>query len=78
MDIDDWGVQRPLGLAAAGPVGAVAQTGAGAILGAFSAIFFLAPAGALIGWAVADRPWTGAAVGVGIGAVVGAAAASGS
>lgn len=74
--MDDWVVQRPVGLQAAGPVGAVAQTGAGAFLGAFSAIFFLAPAGALIGWAVADRPWTGAAVGVGVGAVVGAVAAN--
>lgn len=60
-----------------GPVGAVAQTGVGAVLGAFSAIFFLAPAGALIGWAAADSPWTGAAIGVGIGAVVGAAAVNG-
>jgi hypothetical protein len=77
MEIDDWGVQRPVGLAA-GPAGTVAATGGGAVLGAFSAIFFLAPAGALIGWAVADSPWTGAAVGVGLGAVIGAAAGASS
>lgn len=71
--MDDWGLSAPGSRGLQGPANVAASATGGAVLGALTGLFILAPVGFVIGYAF-DRPGTGALIGIGTGAVFGALA----